>query len=418
MAKLGDIGKLTSDQKKKYIAVILGLMVVFGVGYKAGQQGIGLAVSRGGISFTNQSATNQPTDFNLFWQVYDTIQKDYYDKGKIDGQKVLYGAIQGMVASLGDPYTTFLTPDQNKDVEAQLSGTYEGVGIQLGYKDNKMVVVAPLDSTPAKAAGVRSGDLVLKVADKATSSLSLDDAVNLIRGKAGTAVDLVLEHDGDTASYNVHLVRAKIQIKTVTFTDKGNGVGYIKLTQFSSNTNTEWDQSVDAVLQARDKAIVLDVRDDPGGYLDSAVHVGSEFIDKGPIVKQDQGGKVTGFTPDHDGRLLTIPVVVLVNKGSASASEIVSGALQDTGRGTLIGEQSFGKGTIQSVDDIRCDTSGGAVCPSLHITIAKWLTPKGHWVHGVGLTPDVKVSMTEDDFKAGNDPQLDKAMQLAISKEH
>lgn len=417
MAEFGNLRRLTSEQKKKYASMILGGVLLFGLGYKAGQQGIGLTVGKSGISFTNQSAANEPTDFTLFWQVYDSIQQNYYDKSKIDGKKILYGAIQGMVGSLGDPYTTFLTPDQNKQSQDYLSGTYEGVGIQLGYKDSKMVVMAPLDGSPAKAAGVRSGDLVLKIADKTTTNMTLDDAVTLIRGKAGTAIDLTLAHDGATSSYTTHLVRAQIQLKTAMFTDKGNGVGYIKISQFSSNTSQEWDAAVDEALKAGEKSLVLDVRDDPGGYLTAAVHVGSEFIANGPIVKQDEGGKVTDATADHSGRLLGIPVVVLVNKGSASASEIVSGALQDAGRGTLVGEQSFGKGTIQEVDDIPCNSSGGAVCPSLHLTIAKWLTPKGRWIHGIGLTPDVKVAMTDDDFKAGNDPQLDRAIQLAISKE-
>jgi carboxyl-terminal processing protease len=434
MAKLGDTGKLkdsgdsstvflpdaqgaSSKQRKKVIVLVFGVLLAFGIGYKAGQQGVGLAIGRNSASFTNQYSTNQPADFSLFWQVYDTIQKDYYDKNKIDRQKVLYGAIQGMVASLGDPYTTFLTPDQNKEVQAQLNGTYEGVGIQLGYKDNKMVVVAPLDGTPAKLAGVRSGDLVLKIGDKVTSALSLDDAVSRIRGSAGTAIDLTLVHDGDANPYSVHLVRTKIQIKTATFVDKGNGVGYMKISQFAENTDSEWDQAVGEALKSGEKVIVLDVRDNPGGFLTSAVHVGSEFITNGSVVKQDEGGKVTDFTPDHAGRLLGVSVVVLINKGSASASEIVSGALQDTGRGTLVGDQSFGKGTIQAVDDVPCKPAPNSACPSLHITIAKWLTPKGRWIHGVGLTPDVKVSLTDSDFKVGSDPQLDKAIQLAITKE-
>lgn len=417
MAESRDFRELNFDKKTKVLALVAGALLVFGIGYKAGQQGIGVSLNSGRISFSNQTATNSPVDFGLFWQVYDTIQKNYYDKSKIDSQKILYGAIQGMVASLGDPYTNFLTPDQNQQVEAQLSGTYEGVGIQLGSKDNKLVVVAPLDGAPAKAAGVRSGDVIISIAGKPAETVSLDDAVNLIRGKAGTAIDLSLLHLGDQSPYTVHLVRAKIQTKTVTFTDKGNGVGYIKLSVFGDATVGEWDQAVDAALKAGEKAIVLDVRDNPGGLLNDAVHVGSEFITSGPIVKQDEAGKVTEFTPDHIGRLTNIPVVVLINKGSASASEIVSGSLQDTGRGTLVGEQSFGKGTVQAVDDISCDTSKGATCPSLHLTIAKWLTPKGRWIHGIGLTPDVKVDLTQSDFDAGRDPQLDRAIELAISKE-
>lgn len=398
------------------LTVIAGLVGVFGLGFLAGRENYQLSLQGGRVTFSHQTPRNETVDFSLFWEVYDVVQKSYYDKSKIDGQKILYGAIQGMVASLGDPYTSFLTPDQNKDVKAELAGTYEGVGIQLGYKDNKLVVIAPLEGTPAKAAGVKAGDRIVKIGDKPTEALSLPDAVGLIRGSAGTKISLTLLREGASDPYRVELTRAKIQVKSVEFTDKGGGIGLIKLSRFADNTNTEWTAAVDQVASAGSRVMILDLRDDPGGYLQSAVFVGSEFISSGVVVKQDTAGRVSDFSVFRSGRLTNIPMVVLINKGSASASEIVAGALQDYGRATLVGEQSFGKGTIQEVEDVSCAKADNSTCPSLHLTTAKWLTPKGRWINGTGLTPDIKVNLTDDDFKAGRDPQMDRAVEVAKSK--
>lgn len=403
---------------KKLLVLAAGLALFFFAGYQMGERDYHVGISSGKITFLHANApTTQTVDWQLFWDVYNTVQQNFYDKSKIDGQKLLYGAIQGMVASLGDPYTAFLTPDENKAVTDQLGGTYQGVGIQLGYKDSKLVVMAPLDGSPAKAAGVKAGDLILKIGDKNAEGMSLPDAVGLIRGNAGTSVAMTFLREGTTNPYTVTLTRANIQVKSVKFSDKGNGIGYIQLSQFGDNTNQEWDDAVKQTAQAGSKVVVLDLRDNPGGYLNSAVYVGSEFIGSGVIVKQDTGGKVQEYTANRPGKLTNLPVVVLVNKGSASASEILAGALQDYGRATLVGEPTFGKGIVQEVEDINCTKpTAAATCPSLHITTSKWLTPKGRWIQTTGLTPDVKVDLTEDDFKAGRDPQLDRALQIAQSK--
>lgn len=406
-----------TPEKRRALFSLVAVAVIFTVGFLAGRQNYQISLQSGRITFTSQTPLNKPVDFSLFWEVYDTVQKNYYDKSKIDGQKILYGAIQGMVGSLGDPYTSFLTPDQNKEVKAELAGTYEGVGIQLGYKENKMVVIAPLDGTPAKEAGVKAGDRIVKIGDKPTETLTLPDAVSLIRGSAGTKVTMTFLREGASEAYTVELTRAKIQIKSVEFTDKGNGVGLLKLSRFADNTNTEWSAAVDQAVSAGSKAIILDLRDNPGGYLQSSVFVASEFISSGVIVKQDTAGKVRDFSVSRTGRLLDIPIIVLINKGSASASEIVAGALQDYGRATLVGEQSFGKGTIQEVEDVTCEKKENTVCPSLHLTTAKWLTPKDRWLNGAGgLKPDVAVELKDADFKAGLDPQMDRAIEIAKSK--
>lgn len=406
-----------TQKNKKLVSLLLAGAVIFAGGYQLGQQNFRVALQGGRVSFTNQAPPKEEkVDFKLFWDVYTSIQNNYYDKTKIDGQKILYGAIQGMVGSLGDPYTSFLNPEQNKAVKGELAGTYEGVGIQLGYKDNQMVVISPLDGTPAKAAGVKAGDLILKIGDKPTEGVSLPDAVSLIRGTAGTEIEMTFKRDGSPEPYILKLTRAKIQVKSVEFTDKGGGVGYIKLSRFADNTNAEWTAVIDLAIQAGSRVIILDMRDNPGGYLSSSVFISSEFVSSGTIVKQESAGKVKNFEVARTGKLLNIPVVVLLNKGSASASEIVAGALQDYGRAVLVGEQSFGKGTIQEVEDVSCVSVPGQVCPSLHLTTAKWLTPKGRWINGTGLTPDIKVELKEEDFKAGRDPQLIRAIEVARTK--
>ncbi len=401
--------------KQQVLTAIAAAVLIFAGGYGLGRVNFQAGLSGGKITFTHQNPpSDQNINFQLFWDTYDALKKDYYDQSKIDGQKILYGAINGMVASLGDPFTSFLTPSQNQDFQNELSGTYEGVGIELGYKDGKMVVIAPLDGTPAKAAGVKAGDKIVKIGDKSTDGMGLPDAVVLIRGNAGTKVELTLQRGTDTP-FAVTLTRAQIQVKSVTFTDKGNGIGYIRLTQFSDNTNSEWDQVVSQAQAAGSKAIILDLRDNPGGLLDSAVYVASEFISSGKIVSEQTATQTQDFTVERAGKFTHLPVVVLINKGSASAAEILAGALQDDGRATLLGEQSFGKGTVQLPLDLNCPDQA-TNCASLHVTVAKWLTPKGRWIHGVGLTPDVKVDLTDADFKAGRDPQLDRAMSIAAGK--
>ncbi|HET7713472.1 MAG TPA: S41 family peptidase [Patescibacteria group bacterium] len=403
-----------SQKNKKIFSALVAAVALFAIGYALGQQNFRAALQGGRVSFTNQAPPKEEkVDFKLFWDVYSSIQKSYYDKTKIDGEKILYGAIQGMVGSLGDPYTSFLNPEQNKAVKGELAGTYEGVGIQLGYKDSQLVVISPLEGTPAKAAGVKAGDLILKIGDRPTEGISLPDAVTLIRGAAGTEIEMTFRREGSAEPYVLKLIRAKIQVRSVEFTDKGSGVGYIKLSRFADNTNAEWTAVVDQAIQAGSRVIILDVRDNPGGYLNSSVFISSEFVSSGTIVKQESGGQIKSFDVARAGKLLNIPVVVLLNKGSASASEIVAGALQDYGRAVLVGEQSFGKGTIQEVEDVSCQEPS---CPSLHLTTAKWLTPKGRWVNETGLTPDIKVGLSEEDFKAGRDPQLIRAVEVAKGK--
>ncbi len=369
-------------------------------------------------------------DFQPFWTVWDKLLTNYYDKSKLDQQKMLNGAIEGMVKSLGDPFTLYLPPVQNDNFKQGLAGQFTGIGAELGTKDKDIIVISPLDGSPAEKAGVKAGDVITAVDNKSTAGWSLSQAVEKIRGPKGTGVVITLIHRDAEKPVDVKITRNVITVKSVIMDIrnakcKGDSCSilektdtctdntcvkyaYIRLSQFGDNTNTEWVNLVkglsDSISKDKTiKGIVFDLRNNPGGYLTDATFIASEFIKKGEVVvSQDDGVKSQEkMIAGRDGLLLTQKLVVLINKGSASASEIVAGALKDHNRAILVGETSFGKGTIQEAEDLG-DGAG------LHVTIAKWLTPNGTWVNGNGLKPDVSVSLDAKD--PSKDTQLEKAV--------
>lgn len=388
------------------------LLLVFVLGWQLGYRDFKLKWQnyQPKFSVTNNVASEKvDVDFKLFWETWDLVSEKYIDKKALDHQKLYYGAIQGMVAAIGDPYTVFLPPEAQKSTKEQLSGAFEGVGIQLGYnKDKRLVVVAPLKDTPAEKMGVQAGDLILKIDDKDTAMISLPEAVALIRGPKGTSVNLALLQETDIKPRDVEIVRDTIIVRTVDFllksTVSGKKIGYLKVSGFGEKTKLEWDESVSDLLAKGVQGVIVDVRNNPGGFLEGSVYLASEFLEKGMVVQQEdaQGIKYPQLV-NKKGKLLKLPVVVIINKGSASASEILAGAIQDHKRGILIGESSFGKGTIQSAEDLSLNTG-------IHITTAKWLTPLGFWVHNQGLTPDIKVE--EGSGESDSDLQLEKALEL------
>lgn len=386
-------------------------IIFFVIGFAVGQKKI--QFERHGfipnITVTNKlPPQNQTVDFSLFWDVFETLPQKYIDKSAIDSQKLLYGAISGMVRSLGDPYTAFLDPKQNGAVKDELSGSYEGIGIQIGFdQEKRLAVIAPLSGTPAAKAGLLPKDLILKIDDKDSFDLALPEAVDLIRGPAGTKVKLSLSHQNGQ-KYDVEIERAKIDVKSVAveYRQAQNGeVAIIKVSMFGDKTDSEWDAAIDQIIQRKVKGVVVDIRNNPGGLLNSAIHLASEFI-KGTVVKEETAdGSVGSLPTDHEGKLLKMPLVVLVNGGSASASEIFAGAIQDKNRGKILGEKTFGKGTVQEPIEL----SGGS---ALHVTIAKWLTPKGNSIAEKGITPDVIIELSSGDREQNKDPQLDRALEL------
>lgn len=373
------------------------------------------------VSINNREVPkNVNLDFKLFWDTWDLLSKTYIDKKALDPQKLFYGAISGMVAAIGDPYTVFLPPQQQKSTREELSGSFDGVGIQLGFtevKPARLVVVAPLDGTPAQQAGIKPLDLIVKINDKDTTGMSLPEAVQLIRGQKGTKVNLTIFREGDSDTKSYSLTRDTIVVKSaeVSFkeTKGGKSVAVIKLSRFGERTKDEWVEAVDKIVGKSPSAVVLDLRNNPGGFLEGAVFIASEFLEGGDVVLQENSeGVRTSFKVNRIGKLAKLPVIVLINKGSASASEIVAGALQDRKRAKLLGEKSFGKGTIQEAQDL----AGGT---GIHITVAKWLTPNGRWVNdSSGLDPDVKIEsstkieLDKEEKDTTKDVQMEKALEL------
>ncbi len=399
-------------------------------------------------------------NFDLLWTVLGKVETDYYDKNAVNPQKLLNGAITGMVQSIGDPYTLYLPSQQNSDFKQGMSGEFQGIGAELGLKDNHITVVSPLDGTPAQKAGIKAGDQIIKVNAESTTGWGLAQAVQKIRGPKGSSVVLTVIHKDETKPVDITITRGTITVKSVEGgvknisdiksitipNDSGKGgsgtkqtdqngktisaatptdasgvpllgtkdrqVVYIRLSQFGDKTNDEWVAIVNKVVvqMKKDgsniKGLVLDLRNNPGGYLTDASFIASEFLKDGVIVVQDSGnGQPTPFSVNRAGLLTDIPMIVLINKGSASASEIVAGALRDHNRAKIIGETSFGKGTIQEAQDL----GNGA---GIHITIARWLTPNGTWVHGKGLTPDIIVKL--DPKNPTHDTQLERVVQELI----
>ena len=349
-------------------------------------------------------------DFSLFWEVYHRLQEKFVDKGKFDIQKMIYGAISGMVKSLGDPYTVFFPPEETKRFEEDVKGVFEGVGMEIGIKKGQLQVIAPLEGTPAQRAGLRSGDKILKINDTETSDLTIDEAVNLIRGPKGTEVTLTIFREEWKKTKEIKLMRDVIEVPSLKREIKeidGQKIAYIQLYQFSENASFDFRKAAIEILTSPAQKIILDLRNNPGGYLEVAQDITGWFLEKGKIVViEDFGqGNEQEYKAQGPGTFSDYKVVILINQGSASASEILAGALRDNRGILLIGEKSFGKGSVQELEKLKEGSS-------LKITVAKWLTPKGQLITDVGLEPDIKVEMTEEDYEQDRDPQLDKAIEI------
>ena len=352
-------------------------------------------------------------NFTLFWTVWDTLNAKYYDQKKLIPSEMVYGAIRGMVSAIGDPYTVFLPPEQNKVVREDLQGSFEGVGIQIGFKGNQLAVVAPLPDSPAEKAGVKAGDFIVgikddsKRVDRGTVGITLPEAVELIRGKAGSKIKLTLLREGSSDVIEKEITRGSINVPSVVleFVGESESIAHIKVIKFSAETTAEWEEAVAQVLTKKNvQGIILDVRNNPGGYLDKAIDLASDFLDNGKTVVIEEGTDNfrNEYRVEKIGRLKKEKVVVLINEGSASASEILAGALKDNKRATLVGTTTFGKGTIQE----PLEVDGGA---GIHITIARWIPPDGTWVNDAGLKPDVEL---EDNPDTPEDEQLQKATEM------
>lgn len=409
--------KLTLRQIRITIFILTFGLLTGGAGYWLGQHNFRLEVNKRPKVVVERitPADKQDIDFSLFWDVWDRLTASYLDKEELIPYKMVYGAIKGMVASAQDPYTVFLEPEENQQTKEDLNGAFGGVGIQLGYRDGQLAVIAPLAGMPAEEAGIQATDLILKVDDQETMGMTLPEAVRLIRGTEGTKVKLTLLREGEEDFYEAVITRQTILIPSVEVdfvAAKGKAiseasVAHLKLRRFGDRTNEEWQQAVEEIAsRSTVSGVILDVRNNPGGYLSGAVFIASEFLPSGVVVHQENASGVKeSYSVNREGRVLDWPLVVLVNKGSASASEIVAGALQELKRAKVVGETTFGKGTIQEAQELP----EGA---GLHITTARWLLPSGKTIDQAGVTPDEE--MVDDSETTEIDEQLEKAIEILL----
>lgn len=351
-------------------------------------------------------------DISLLWSVWKLMTKYYIAPEKLQTQPLLYGAIEGLVNAVGDPYTLFMPPQENKEFRQSLNGTLQGIGAELTQRENNIVVVAPLKGSPAEKAGLLPQDIITQVDSKSIEGFSLGDAVERIRGPKGSTVILTVTRK-ERETVDISIVRDEITVPSVEAEIKefdGKRFGYIALNRFGDTTTQEFGSSVRNQISDNIDGMIIDVRFNGGGYLDTAIDLSSMFLKKGKIVSvAHRQGEPTHHYVKGNPIAGDIPLVILINEGSASASEILAGALQDNQRATVIGKQSFGKGTVQEVFDL----AGGT---SIRITTARWLTPNGKDLGKEGVHPDIEVDRTMEQIQAEQDPQLDAALEF-LSRE-
>ena len=357
--------------------------------------------------------SDNKVDFNSFWKVWNLLnEKSIYAK-KVSDQDRVYGAIEGMASSLGDPYTVFFSPKENKLFNDEIHGSFGGIGAEIGIKDKLLTIVAPLKGTPAFNIGIKSGDKIIKIDKTETNDMTVDHAISLIRGPKGTVVTLVILRPGERVTREFKITRDDIQIPTIDTELRPDGIFVIKFYSFSENSDNLFRLVINDFITSGSNKLILDMRGNPGGYLDAAVNIGSWFIDEGKIIVSEDFGENRKpiFYRSHGPKLFDdkLNLVVLVDGGSASASEILAGALKEHGVATLVGQKTFGKGSVQELISVTEDTS-------LKVTVAKWLTPNGLSLSDQGLVPDVEVKITDKDIEAKKDPQLDKAIEILTAK--
>lgn len=390
------------DKQKIFlgIAVVFFAVLIFVLGFSIGQKQVVCPVC-------------QPEDinFSLFWEAYNKLSESFIDPSKLDQQKIIYGAISGMTKSLDDPYTVFFTPEQGKMLQEDLSGSFEGIGAEIGMRKNQLTIIAPLKNTPAEKAGLKSGDVIVKIGDKETFDMTVEEAVRLIRGKGGTEVVLTIFREDWNETREIKIIRDTINIPSIDWELKDGNIAYIHIYHFDQALPFRFNQVAFEILNSSAQKIILDLRNNPGGYLEVSQDIAGWFLEEGQVITiEDFGGKKENdyYKAEGNGAFANYPMVILINGGSASASEILAGALRDNRKIQLIGEKSFGKGSVQEIVDLRDGSS-------IKVTIAKWLTPSGTSISEQGLNPDVAVEPEEDKEGEEKDVQLDKALEIIKS---
>ncbi len=397
----------TGTGKKVFVGSVIAIFS-FLVGWQASSFGL-----LGNVFETNKSEDIVVSDkvehdenLNLFWDIWDKLDKEYVDESKVPSEDKIYGAIKGLVNSFEDPYTVFMTPEESKEFGENIDGKLEGIGAELTVEDKLLKIVTPMKGSPAENAGLLPGDIIYKIDEKIANDMSLFDAIMAIRGKKGTSVTLTIGRKNLDKTFDVSIIRDSIEIDSVTMEKTKSGIVYLSVNQFNEKTNEQFGKAISGMILDEPKGLIVDLRYNGGGYLSSAVELLSYLLPANTnAVEIRQRGKENDMMKTNGNPKLTkVPLIVLVNEGSASASEILAGAVQDLKRGIVMGTKTYGKGSVQEVDSFEDGSS-------IRMTIAKWFTPNGRSVNHVGLIPDIVVELKDEDLKNKKDTQKEAAIK-------
>ncbi len=409
---------------RQLLLVIVTLAIVSGSSFMAG-----VTVDRSGLlpGSVHTEPSSLSAQFSVFWQAWDLVQQRFVDRTAVDPKKLTYGAIEGMLGALGDTgHTRFLTPEEASQQSSDIAGQFQGIGAELGQRDNYPIIVAPLDGSPAQKAGIQAGDILVAVDGQQVAGMSLDQVVRIVRGPEGSKVTLTVIHPGEMSMTEITIVRAKIQVHPVSWSMiPGTKVADIRLSQFTANANQELVSALKAMRAAGATAMIVDVRSNTGGLLDQCIAITSQFLSGGNVLlEEDAQGNRKPQAVLSGGQATDLPMVVLINRGTASAAEIFAGAVQDNRRGQIVGETTFGTGTVLSTFSL---SDGSA----LLLGTSEWLTPNGRQIWKHGIEPDTKVTLatgatplvpkngaeiTADQIQTSNDAQLAKALEILGQK--
>lgn len=392
----------------KVLGVVILSVCMLAIGFTAGK------LINVNLGTSLRSITSEKPDLDLFWLVWDVMESKFVNSDEVTQEDKKYGAIKGLVDSYDDPATVFLTPEETESFQSTNEGKlFEGIGAELGYEDGYIVVISPLEGSPAKEAGIRPGDIILSVdGEELSKGDNIYEVVQMIRGEAGTTVTLEVLHKGEMNPTEIEITRGEITVPSMTVSFIEDNIAYIELARFTDASYltwvNKWEEIKEEVKDNGTQKLILDLRSNPGGFFDAAIYAADEFLAGTEVItiQEDGQGNQEKFNSKKGGGFLDMEVVVLVDSGSASASEILAGALKQHGVADIVGEDTYGKGTAQSVEKF----SDGS---SLHVTVFKWLLPDGTGISRENpITPDYEVEFSTEDFTEGNDPQLDKAIEL------
>ena len=395
---------------KKLIFPFLIILISFSVGFGANDFVKSLDSKKNitglvNLNIGSENEIEKKADFDIFWDAWKVVE-DKYNLEPLDYQEMVYGAIEGMVYSLGDPYTVFLDPEESEIFDEDMKGSFSGIGVEIGFRDKLLTVIAPLKDSPGEKAGLLPGDKILEVDGEEIIGMSIDRAVNLIRGEKGTKVLLTIARNGLDELKDIEVIRDTIVLKTVEWEIKENNIAYIKISQFKEETTFELDNEIDDILAIDPRGIIIDLRNNTGGYVGTVKEIAGRFLDRGEVVFiEDYGDEKSIHKTIGNKRFFDVPIVVLINEGSASASEILAGALRDNMGVKLVGKKTFGKGSVQELKHLKDGSS-------IKITVAEWLTPNRTVINNNGVEPDFDVEMSFEDYENDRDPQLEKALEL------